>query len=166
MVALIAASCKKDGKGPNGFSPMSINDFYGTVWVANADLTYVLSFGDEVTLPRLYVLNSEGKISYQHILQLKDVDPQGQISFKILGPTEMPGWESSTDVCHILELTGDKSALLYVCDEEWNHDDDGVPFMLSPDFDLVSLKFADAYVPKAVDLGEMKTSDGRDVHVK
>ena len=166
MLAMTPTSCKKDGKGEKRFSPESMKDFYGTIWVANADLTYVLSFGDEVTLPRIYVLNPEGKISHQHILHLNDFGHPGQISFEIQDPTEMPGWGSSTDLYHTLKVTGDKSAVLYVCDEEWNHDDDGVPFMLSPDFDLVSLKFADAYVPKAVDLGEMKTSDGRDVHVK
>ena len=56
--------------------------------------------------------------------------------------------------------------VLYECDENWNHDDDGIPFELRPDFDLTSLRFAGVYVPRAVDLGEMKTSDGREVHVK
>lgn len=166
VLAVATSSCKKDGKGENRSSFESMKDFYGTIWVANEDLTYVLSFGNEVTLPRMYVLNPEGKISYQHILHLYYFGHPGQISFEIQNLTEMPGWGSSADVYHTLEVTGDKSAVLYVCDEEWDHDDDGVPFTQRPDFDLVSLKFADAYVPNAVDLGEMKTSDGREVHVK
>ena len=166
VLAVATTSCKK-GENGSSSSPKSIKDYYRTVWVSNADMVYVLSFGDEVTLPRFSITTYGGYIKSQFILKLHELAHPGQISFEILNPVELP----CEGVCpeyyyYTLELTGDKSAVLYVCDEDWNHGDDGTSFELRPDFDLTSLKFHDEYVPAAVDLGEMKTSDGREVHVK
>lgn len=144
MVTLMVMtiSCKKEDSRQS-FSRKSLKDFYGTKWVANADNMYILSFGDEETLSRLYIASFSRKISQQYVLQRLTFDEESKgIAFEVRNPAEYPPEKVSLDVYYILIPDGENTAKLYTTDAEWQPPyEDGVPFTLQIDFDLSSLTY-------------------------
>ena len=167
VVAAIAVSCKKDVKEKQ-FSPNSIEDFKGTVWVGD-DGSPILAFDSTLPLVHTYTLDADGKIEMQSNKENPEFDAElKEVRFPTADATLLPH-----DVYFIpskskMVLNGNK-AVSYVCNDDWTtREMPGyeINLTLKRNFDLYSLKFADIYTPEGVDLGEMTADDGSTVHVK
>lgn len=166
MVAAIAVSCKKDGKEKQ-FSPYSIEDFKGTVWVGDGG-SPILAFDSTLPLVRAYVLNAYGKIAYQSSAENPEFDAElKEVRLPSARPTLIFSGAFFISGKTKIMINGNK-AVSYACNDDWTikMPENPINLTLNRKFNLNSLKFANEYVPEGVDLGEMTADDGSTVHVK
>ena len=166
LVAFGAVSCKKD-KIEAPFKADSLEDFYGTVWMANNEMnTLLFSFYKDGI--REYVLNVDQKIVAQYTMKEPRFLPESSgVSFtwEKLEVTESSAWKFDAGK-GVFELKDGKLDC-YSCDDGGHKVGTKVlTATLKRGFKLSSLKFADAFVPEAVDLGELPLANGVKVHVK
>ena len=165
MVVAVAVSCKKDEK--EKFSPKSIEDFKGTVWVGDNGST-ILAFDSTLPLARAYVLDAKGKIYIQSNAENPEFDAEiKEVRLPLSSATMAASGVLYVPTKTMIEINGDK-AVAYACNDDWTTIEmlDPVSLTLKRNFNLNALKFADIFVPTGEDLGEMTAPDGSKVHVK
>ena len=165
MVVAVAVSCKKDEK--EKFSPKSIEDFKGTVWVADGNRS-ILAFDSTLPLVRAYVLDANGKIYIQSNTENPEFDAElKEVRFLSASATMAASGVHYVSTKSKMEINGDK-AVTYACNDDWSKIEmlDPVNITLKRNFNTDALKFADIFVPTGEDLGEMTAPDGSKVHIK
>ena len=177
VATMMSVSCKKDkvnggNEQARTFMPQSLEDYYGTVWSASTswsggNVLRVFSFFNDGA--REYVLLDGETISAQHVMDNLELVPDvSGIRFKPAATelTTDSNLETHTTSSFLGQPNGD-ALDIYQCDGEGNKAD--VPYLtvkLREDLDPSTLKFAEEFVPEAIDLGEMYTQSGVRTHVK
>ena len=172
VAALMSVSCKKDnGNQKDSFKPQSLEDYYGTMWVTGgwwgAKSKAIFTFFEGGA--REYILLDGETISGQYVMSdLEFVPESSGIRFRpvALELASNNNWDPPAGNLLFGQPNGN-FLTIYELDEGGNiKEETAYAVERAKDIDLSSLKFAEEFVPEAIDLGDMYTKDGIRTHVK